>query len=245
MTLPATAFFPIRSGALDVVPASCVGTKPTAAFTANPISGSLPLSVTFQNTSAGSPTSWSWSFGDDQTESGAGPFTHVYASAGTFPAVLTVGNACGFSSFSTTITVTSTLTADFVGVPVLGPRPLTVVFTDQSTGNHDSWAWTFGDGGSDTTPNPTHTYTSNGLYSVSLSVSDGAISSTKTKNTYINVGCVIPTYAGSKQSDAQATWTAAGFTTTVLYAHGNSNSSSTIKSQTIPQEGRSITTATA
>lgn len=56
------------------------------------------------------------------------------------------------------------------------------VFTDQSTGNIQTWLWSFGDGATSTDQNPTHTYGAVGTYSVTLTVSgpDGSDSVTKT-----------------------------------------------------------------
>jgi hypothetical protein len=51
-----------------------------------------------------------------------------------------------------------------------------------------SWNWNFGDGGSSTMQSPSHTYTANGTYTVSLTVSDGVNVKTETKNAYIIVG---------------------------------------------------------
>jgi PKD repeat protein len=61
--------------------------------------------------------------------------------------------------------------------PTEGPAPLSVNFS--SIGSSDpegqvlSYAWTFGDGGTSTEANPTHTYTSTGSYTVRLTVWDG------------------------------------------------------------------------
>jgi PKD repeat protein len=41
---------------------------PTADFTASKLTGAVPLTVQFTDTSAGNPTRWSWDFGD-QTNS--------------------------------------------------------------------------------------------------------------------------------------------------------------------------------
>ena len=60
--------------------------------------------------------------------------------------------------------------ANFSGSPTSGTEPLTVNFTDLSTGSITSWAWTFGDGGTSTAQNPSHTYTSAGTYTVALTV---------------------------------------------------------------------------
>ena len=60
--------------------------------------------------------------------------------------------------------------AEFKGDPRAGLVPLTVNFTDESTGEITSWKWIFGDGKTDTTRNPSHTYTTAGQYNVSLVV---------------------------------------------------------------------------
>ena len=49
--------------------------------------------------------------------------------------------------------------AQFSSSVVQGSSPLTVTFTDQSTGSPDSWLWEFGDGESSTEQNPTHVFT--------------------------------------------------------------------------------------
>jgi hypothetical protein len=62
------------------------------------------------------------------------------------------------------------LTADFSAAPLTGDAPLAVAFTDLSTGGPVSWAWDFGDGGTDTVQNPTHIYVTDGSYDVTLTV---------------------------------------------------------------------------
>jgi PKD repeat protein len=44
----------------------------------------------------------------------------------------------------------------------IGFKPLTIQFTDQSTGHPNSWAWNFGDGSTSAAQNPVHTYTKAG-----------------------------------------------------------------------------------
>jgi PKD repeat protein len=72
-------------------------------------------------------------------------------------------------------------TADFAANPVSGLAPLTVAFTDQSSGNPTSWRWDFGDGATSTTQNPTHTYAAPGTYTVSLTATNVAGSNTATR----------------------------------------------------------------
>ncbi len=83
--------------------------------------------------------------------------------------------------------------ADFSGTPTSGIAPLGVVFSNQSSGNYASCAWTFGDGNTSTTCNPSHTYTAAGTYSVSLTVTGPGGSNTQTKTNYITVSGPPPT----------------------------------------------------
>lgn len=61
---------------------------------------------------------------------------------------------------------TTSFTQDFT----TGDVPLTVTFTDTSSGDTapTSWSWNFGDGGTSTLQNPVHTYTVPGTYTVTL-----------------------------------------------------------------------------
>ena len=55
-----------------------------------------------------------------------------------------------------------------------GALPLPVAFSgDGSVGTGLTYAWTFGDGASSTDPNPSHTYTTQGVYTATLTVTDG------------------------------------------------------------------------
>lgn len=78
--------------------------------------------------------------------------------------------------------------ARFVGSPTSGSAPLTVQFTDQSTGSPNSWAWDIdGDGVADSDlQNPQFTF-GQGLHTVTLVVTNTNGSSTETKSNYIAV----------------------------------------------------------
>ncbi len=54
----------------------------------------------------------------------------------------------------------------------VGPCDGAITFTDQSTAVPQSWLWDFGDGNTSTMQNPTHTYTTSGTYTVTLTVSN-------------------------------------------------------------------------
>ena len=64
-------------------------------------------------------------------------------------------------------------TASFTATPTTGTAPLTVNFTDTSTGGPTSWAWAFGDGGTSTAQSPSHTYTGNGTFTATLTATNG------------------------------------------------------------------------
>ena len=61
--------------------------------------------------------------------------------------------------------------ARFTFSPTEGRVPLEISFYDSSTGNINSRHWDFGDGDTDTTTNPKHTYDRSGFYTVTLIVS--------------------------------------------------------------------------
>ena len=164
--------------------------KPTADFSANPTSGNAPLAVSFTDSSTGNPTSWSWDFGDGTSSTAQNP-NHTYTSAGTYTVSLTATNAQGSDTKTMTdyvnVTLPTSPTADFSANPTSGSTPLAVSFTDSSSGNPTDWSWDFGDGSTSTAQNPSHTYTSAGTYTVSLTASNLAGSDTKTRVDYITV----------------------------------------------------------
>jgi PKD repeat protein len=77
--------------------------------------------------------------------------------------------------------------AAFIASPTRGTAPLTVQFTDQSTGEITSRNWDFGDNDTSTDKNPSHTYNNVGNYTVSLTVHGPKGSHTETKVDYIKV----------------------------------------------------------
>jgi hypothetical protein len=75
-------------------------------------------------------------------------------------------NNC-LSTGAVTLTAMAAM-ADFTFVP----NALVVAFTDQST-NATTWTWDFGDGGTSTLQNPSHTYAADGDYLVCLTINFG------------------------------------------------------------------------
>jgi PKD repeat protein len=147
-----------------------------AGITGTPSDGVAPVSVTFASMVTGgtSPYTYYWSFGDGGWSSLQEP-THVYSSPSTYDAKLTVTDDY-YRSVNDTYTIT-VYAPVFISVEAdkdSGSVPLTVSFTSDVSGGSGgyTYSWNFGDGGSSTLPNPTHTFTSQGTFTVTLTVHD-------------------------------------------------------------------------
>jgi PKD repeat protein len=143
-----------------------------AAFVSSPVSGIAPVTAVFTNTSTGDFTSSLWNFGDGVTSTLLSP-THTYTSAGVYTVTLRVTGPGGTNTSTVTnaVTVYAPVHAAFTATPTTGTPPLTVNFSNTSTGDFTSSLWTFGDGVTSTLSNPTHVYSAVGTYTVTLSIS--------------------------------------------------------------------------
>ena len=161
---------------------------PVAAFSASPISGSAPLTVSFTDQSIGSPTSWKWNFGDGNTSTDKNP-VHAFNKSGLYSVTLSVSNANGSNALtkSSYIAVSNSLAAAFSAYPTSGSAPLSVNFTDGSIGSSTSWKWNFGDGNTSNETNPVHVFNKTGQYTVSLTVNNLESSSAETRSRYVTV----------------------------------------------------------
>jgi PKD repeat protein len=147
---------------------------PRARFNFSPATGCTPLSVNFTNTSANtSGATYSWNFGNGNTANTANAST-VYADSGTYAVTLWVTNSNGCSDDSVRyVRANLSPTASATTNDTTGCNPYTSTFVNNST-NATSYQWFFGDGGSSTQPNPTHTYPTSGLYGVTLIATNAA-----------------------------------------------------------------------
>src|SRR3989442_835927 len=163
---------------------------PTANFTFS-CSG---LTCNFTSTSSdpdGSIASYSWTYGDGGTSTAQNP-SHSYGAGGSYTVTLRVTDNVGATSTPTSKTVTVTPpnqlpTANFT----FSCSGLSCSFTSTSSdpdGSIASYSWTFGDGGTSTTQNPSHTYGAGGSYTVTLRVTDnqGAISTPTSKTVTVS-----------------------------------------------------------
>ncbi len=81
---------------------------------------------------------------------------------------------------------------------------LSVDFSDATEAVATGWTWAFGDGMSSTLASPTHTYTTAGVYNVSLTATDGVNTDTETKNYIVSVGANSLPYNQDFESGAAA-----------------------------------------
>ncbi len=157
--------------------AGAYGQAPVSNFTGAPLSGCSPLIVTFQDLSSGSPSSWNWSFGNGNTSTIQNP-TATYFTPGTYTVILTTTNASGSNTLTRTnyVTVYDNPTVNFSANVTSGCFPLKVQFSDLSSpgvgNNNVTWEWDFGNGTTSTLQNPLATYTTAGLFNVTLKVTN-------------------------------------------------------------------------
>ena len=181
---------------------------PVAGFTGSPTSSDSPLTVQFTDSSSNGPTSWAWNFGDGTANSTTENPSHQYTSVGTFTVTMTATNSAGSSALVRIGYINIAMpSASFSATPLSGVAPLTVQFTDASTGAPTSFAWDFGDGTSNsTTQSPSHQYTNAGTYDVTLTASNVAGSSSLKKSGYVTVSSAVVTpvsnFTGSPTSGA-------------------------------------------
>jgi PKD repeat protein len=105
---------------------------------------------------------------------------------------------------SGTVTIIGAPVATFTGSPTAGLHPLTVTFTDTSTGNITNRFWSFGDGSTSNTTvtSVAYTYAVAGTNTVALTVSGLGGSNTLTRTNYIIVSNRPPQLAVTPSSGA-------------------------------------------
>ncbi len=145
-------------------------------------SGTANTAISFNGSGSTDPKNetltYAWDFGDKSTGTGANP-THAYAAGGTYTVTLTVSNT---DNLSATATTTATIAAApqppiaDAGGPYTGTAGTAVTFSGAASTDPKNetltYSWSFADNSTGTGANPTHTYASNGIYTVSLTVTN-------------------------------------------------------------------------
>ncbi|MCD4771950.1 MAG: lamin tail domain-containing protein [Bacteroidales bacterium] len=175
-------------------PGSACVLEPIAEFIADTTIVLIGETVNFTDLSEGSIDTWAWIFdgGTPATSNLQNPPGIVYDAAGTYTVTLTVENEAGTSTNTKTdyISVGVALVADFEADNVNILEGESVNFTDLSSGDPETWEWTFEGGTPDTSTaqNPASIqYNLMGSYDVTLNISNMFGVNSITKTDYINV----------------------------------------------------------
>ncbi|HEX7336767.1 MAG TPA: PKD domain-containing protein, partial [Gemmatimonadales bacterium] len=178
--------------------------------------------------SDGSITAWSWAFGDGITSTVRSP-SYTYAAEGSFEVSLLATDDDG-----ATATTTKTLV---VAAPEPNSPPTagfaatcagrTCTFTDQSSdgdGSVTGWSWTFGDGATATTRNPSRTYAANGSYTVTLVATDNdGATGTEVKAVTVSGPTIVLSVTSRSDATTQymvLTWSGASGAMVDVYRNG-------------------------
>ncbi len=163
----------------------------TANFEATPVAGIAPLTVAFLNRSYGSDiTGYLWSFGDGETSAEVSP-AHEYGSPGRFTVTLTAQRSAGgplVAEKRNLVLVDAPIAVDFEGSPTGGAAPLSVGFSNLSTGaSIQGYRWDFGDGATSELRHPIHEFAAPGQYTVVLTAFGYGVTERREKVGYVRV----------------------------------------------------------
>ena len=149
--------------------------------------------------------------------------TYLYSDTTTDPAVL--AQITTYINDTDYLFATDVPTAEFSFSPALPTVGQTITFTDSSEGPPTSWSWTFGDGGTSASHNPTHSYASSGTYTVSLTATNSAGSSSASHAVTVSQGIFTLTSGAGTTGGAMAlTYTCFGSSSSPAMAWTNAPS---------------------
>jgi PKD repeat protein len=166
-----------------------------ASFTYNPTTPYVGETVTFDGSSSTASsgaviTEYHWLINSIQQAVTSSPtWTYSFSSAGSYNVGLYIVDSSGYTSTTTTqtVTVVERPKADFTVSGTFEVNSL-LTFTFTGKGSITSYNWDFGDGSTSTQgPTTTHSYSNPGTYTVRLTVSDGRTSDSTSKTVSISV----------------------------------------------------------
>jgi PKD repeat protein len=168
-----------------------ISAGPIAIIDAAPLSGRAPLDVRFDGRSSYDPTGetlqYRWTFDDGSPPAQGGLVTHAFIKSGTYTVVLRVTNPRTQQfgeAFIDIEVINNSPKAVIVAAPTSGPTPLSVTFDGTNSSDPEDpveqllFEWDFGDGDRAGTGNRgelmivEHFYTTDGLYTAMLTVTD-------------------------------------------------------------------------
>ena len=161
-----------------------LGPQPPVADAGGTYTGEIGVAIMFDGTDSfdpdGSIATYDWDFGDGDTGTGASP-SHVYSAGAGYDVTLTVTDDSGANAMDDTMAVIALgnlpPTADADG-PYSGIAGVAVTFDGSGSsdpdGNIATYDWDFGDSTTGSGATPTHTYSADSIYNVTLTVTDDA-----------------------------------------------------------------------
>ncbi|MBL7784762.1 MAG: PKD domain-containing protein [Chitinophagales bacterium] len=124
-----------------------------------------------QHTDNSNITSWQWDFGDGQTATDQNP-SHTYAAEGNYTVNLTVSDGVCSNSISKTVSVNALPNAAFSTVGIICENTPATLSLNNPSPTHINWEWDFGDDSNVTAEQGNHTYLQDGIYNVTVVVTD-------------------------------------------------------------------------
>lgn len=156
---------------------NCVGSTDCNADFEAALLDSNSLTYQFTNNSTGEDLSYFWYFGDGNSSTEANP-VHTYPNEGFYIVGLEIISSDGCYKYVSDYLTVGDGQADCQASFYYTndwQDSLSILFYDQSFSYNGSpitaWFWDFGDGNTSTEQNPAHTYTSDGAFTVGLTVS--------------------------------------------------------------------------
>ena len=208
----------VNDGTVDSLPVATTATvadvnDQPVADPGGPYAGTTGVAVEFDGSGSsdfdGDPLTYAWDFGDGNSGTGVTP-SHPYAAAGDYIVALVVNDG---TEDSLPVTTTATITdvtnnppsAD-PGGPYMGTVGVPLTFDGSGSFDLDgdplTYAWDFGDTNTGTGVGPTHTYTTSGVFTVTLVVNDGTVDSSPASTT-ATIGSVFEARVGTSKDDAE------------------------------------------
>ncbi|MFN8395061.1 MAG: PKD domain-containing protein [Bacteroidia bacterium] len=173
------------------VTVTCTATNASFSSSAN------QQTVAFTNGSSGSgPLAYSWDFGDGGGSTAASP-SHTYSTPGYYVVCLIATGPCGSDTICSLVNAGCVSTvAGFSSTS----NQLAANFTNSSTGAGVlTYSWAFGDGGTSTSSNPSHTYATSGAYTVCLIATGPCGADTSCQQ--VTISCPLPVSAFTATSN--------------------------------------------
>lgn len=168
-----------------------VGVDREARMSASRTTAKVGETIVFTDRSTGLVKSRTWTFGDG-AQSTAEVAQHAWDTPGTYAVKLQARYSSGSKTATTTVVITDDeppvpgeLIADFDWKPEIPFAGQSIEFTDESTGEPQSWSWDFDDDNTSAARNPKHTYDSPGEYRVVLAARKGSDVALVTKTVHV------------------------------------------------------------